>query len=310
MPVNPSSRPRSPSTIASWLNKVLAGTAGRLPQLSAVGARVYENTSWPARKIELGLNALHESVTAIAAAPESTTELFDEELRARSVQVADCCAQVTEHAGAFLERCQASAQALRPLLIEFSLEARALEKAADRCADWLEELEASLAERRAELRGDAEAAAHAALEQRAEEFRARLSLLQAVSRSARNFQLLAEKVMATRPALAEVVQGQTQRACTALRERLEEGTTGAGRALSGAGLAALVTSRSDAQIWVAQALALVLRLQSTQHRLAKEASSLRHRCALVPPEPVRAWPASQPADLLAPPTGIEPVSSA
>lgn len=278
--IAPSPRPRSPSTVAGWLHKVLQTGAGHLPVLAELGARVYEHTAWRVRKLETALNALHDSVTAVAPTPQEVAEQFGELLdHARQIGIgAD---QVAEEAQAFVRRAKLTEGELRLVLHEFLLEAHALEEVVERCAPWLEEMQAGLATGEAGYTATLDPATITQLAQQAEGFGRRLALLQAVHRSARNFQALAEKIATTRPELGAAATGEIQRACAQLQGRLEQAYP-SGRGMA-ATMAAVVTARSDAQIWAAQALALVLRLQAAQHRLAREASALKHRCGLLLP---------------------------
>ena len=281
-------RARTLSDLAGWLQKVLLAGAGHLPVLSALGARVYAQTSWRVDKLEKALIDLHDSVTVVAPTPAEVAQQYGE-LQDHARQIGRGMDQLVDDAHSFAARCKAADAELRPALSEFLLETRALQEVVERCGPWLEELRAGLDA------GAVQGAALADLLEQADNFGRRLAVLQAAQRSAHNFHVLAGKVAATRPELAAAARGEVQRALSVLQGRLEQA------ALSGRGMAAtllaVVHARSDAQIWVAQSLALVLRLQAAQHKLAREAAALRHRCGLLLPQTGELEPAPQHDDV-------------
>ena len=257
-------RPRTSTTVASWLGKVLDGATEQLPQLSRLAARIYEQGSPRAGRLERGLNALHDCMAAVEAAPH-----------ARQMRV--CTDLLADDADTFRRSSEAAEAQLRPLLLEFLQESLSLENAVERCAGWLAEIDTAPDEAEA----DAGAEALPPLAERLKECRARLALLQAINRSAHQFHAAALQVANTRPALGACVRDQVQRACTALETHLEQSRQAPPAPRAAA--AALASARGDAQIWVAQALSLVLRLHGAQHSLAREAAALRHRCGLAVP---------------------------
>jgi hypothetical protein len=298
-------RKRSPATLASWLQRVMARATRHLPGLSELGTQLHQHASWHASGMQASLHALHESVTAVEWAPFPAPE---DSQAARAIlanhaaKVRDCTERALDDGEAFLQRSSNGAARLGPVLADFLLEFRALEKMVDRCGDWLQQLEEDLARQHKES-PDVRVEALAALQE------------QAVDRSARNVHALADNLATTRPKLAEAVQGKIRPSCVLLGARLDHILQAASPSARAAGT--LHSARTDAQIWVTQAMSLGLRVQTAQERLVREAAALRHRCGLMLPQ------AGQDIDRLdgarlqlrrgaevAPPTGIEPISSA
>ena len=310
-------RKRSPAILASWLERVMARATRHLPGLSELGTQLHQHASWHAGGMQATLNALHESVTAVEWAPFPAAEdaqVARANLASQAAKVRDCTERALEDGEAFLQRSANGATRLGPALADFLLEFRSLEKGVDRCGDWLQQLEEALAGRQQES-PDVHEEELAALAQRAIDLRGRLALLQAVDRSARNVHALADNLATTRPKLAEAVQGKIKPSCVLLGARMDHILQAASPSARAAGT--LSSARSDTQIWVTQAMSLALRVQTAQERLVREAAALRHRCGLMLPQ------AGQEIDRLdgarlklrrgaevAPPTGIEPVSSA
>lgn len=246
---------RSPATLAVRLSKVLGLAVDHLPPLAALGARLQQRTEWDLRDLERALTRLHDSVTALE--PDEALHALDEE----GAEVVRACTERSfTETGSFMHRSVSDAAALRPLLEEFLLEFRHVQRVVDRADDWLQQIE---------------------LSQPAPALRSRLELLHAVARSARNTHALAEHVMRTRPKLSETVEGHLRRSCGALQKRLQA-LPRPGQAPTPAAIRALHIARSDAQIWTTQATSLLLRLRASQDRLSREAAALRHRCSLIP----------------------------
>lgn len=268
----PTPRRRSPAKLADWLQKVMDRVSAHLPALSVLGSEVHQHASWHAAGLESQLHGLHESLVALEwgsrwPAPD------DSEARAtlgsRADQLRASAERAVAGADAFLQRSEAEAGRLQPVLADFLQAFRALEKVVERCGEWMQELEAALP-----ASGDADIA------ERANALRSRLALLQAVDRSARNVHALADSLACTRPKLAEAVQRKVKPTCASLCSRLAlllQGPLAPESAVNG-----VSGTRSEAQIWVTQALSLALRLQASQDKLVREAGALRHRCGLMP----------------------------
>lgn len=296
-------RQRSPATLASRLQKVMAKAAAQLPLLSDLGGGVHEQASWQPGGLEAGLYALHESITALDTATHPAAQPATD-LDERALLVRSCAERVGAEAEAFRQRSELAATRLQPVLQDFLLEFRALEKGVDRCDQWLEEMCGVIAGQQAKATAEVSVQALATLADRADDLRSRLALLQAVDRSARNVHALADSLALTRPKLLDTVQGKLVPACALLGQRLalfiEEGSRPAAAALSAA--------RSDAQIWTAQAMSLALRLQAANDRLVREAAALRHRCSLLPqPEQDVDRPAPCEEAVLAEPDTLQPL---
>ncbi len=252
---------RSPATLAARLSKVLALAVDHLPPLAALGARLQQQTEWDLKDLEQALTRLHDSVTALE--PEEALHSIDDE----GAEVVRACTERSfSETGSFMQRSVSGAAALRPLLVEFLLEFRHVQRVVDRADEWLQEVE---------------------LSQPAPALRSRLELLHAVARSARNTHALAEHLMRTRPKLSETVEGHMRRSCGVLQKRLQV-VPAPGQSPTPGAIRALHIARSDAQIWTTQATSLLLRLRASQDRLALESAALRHRCSLIPqPGPER-----------------------
>jgi hypothetical protein len=310
-------RKRSPAILASWLERVMARATRHLPGLSELGTQLHQNASWHASGMQASLQALHDSATAVEwvafPAPEE-----DQAARGRLAVQADkmrvCADRALGDAGAFLQRSSIGATRLGPALADFLLEFRSLERVVDRCGDWLQQLEEALAHQQQQS-PDVRVPELTALAERAVHLRGRLALLQAVDRSARNVHALADNLAMTRPKLADAVQSKMKRSCVLLGARMDHILQAASPSARAANT--LNSARSDAQIWVTQAMSLAFRVQAAQEKLVREAAALRHRCGMMLPQ------AGQDIDRLdgarlklrrgvevAPPTGIEPVSSA
>jgi hypothetical protein len=233
---------------------VLALAVGHLGTLATLGGRLQAQADWELGDLERALTRLHDSVTALE--PDALRGADDE----RAEVIRACSERALAEMQAFLHRTVSAAAALRPLLVEFQLEFRDVQRVVDRADDWLQEIE---------------------LARPAPALRSRLELLHAVARSARNTHALAEHVMRTRPKLSETVEGQLRRSCLLLQQRLQ-GLPHDGAVPAPAAVRALHLARSDAQIWTTQATSLLLRLCGSKDRLVREAAALRHRCSLIP----------------------------
>ena len=276
-------RQRNPATLASWLQRVMARATRHLPALSTLGTQLHQHASWHAGGLQASLHALHDSITAVEWTPVASpadAQAARAKLATDAAIVKDCSARALQDGDAFLKRSSNGATRLGPVLADFLLEFRALEKVVDRCGDWLQQLDEGIEQRR-KAAGDAVVdEALAALAERALDLRSRLALLQAVDRSARNVHALADNLANTRPKLVEALEGKIKPSCVLLGARadhiLQAGTpsTRAATTLAGA--------RSDAQIWATQAMSLALRVHTAQERLVREAAALRHRCGLMP----------------------------
>jgi hypothetical protein len=310
-------RQRTPATLASWLQRVMARATRHLPALSSLGAQLHQHAAWHAGGMQASLHALHESITAVEWIPVSSpadAQAARAKLATDASIVKDCATRALEDGETFLQRSSVGATRLAPVLADFLVEFRSLEKVVDRCGDWLQQLDEGIARQRKDAIHESVLEALDALAERATDLRSRLALLQAVDRSARNVHALADNLATTRPKLADAVEGKIKPSCVLLGARadhiLQAGTPSARAA------ATLASARTDAQIWVTQAMSLALRVHTAQERLVREAAALRHRCGLMPG-------GGQDLDRLdgarlklrrgaelVPPTGIEPVSSA
>lgn len=269
-------RLRTPATLASWLHKVLDSAVAQVPQLCLLGARIYEHASWQATQLEQGLSTLHDGLAAIEGRLDTASA---RQLMASSEQqVRVRAALLIDDAEAFRHRSTAADAQLRPLLMDFLQELRSLENAVHRSIPWLAEMDGCLGAAALDETGGDGAAPQGV---RVAQFRSRLALLQGVIRNARHFHASATRVLQTRPALCVAVQREVQRACGVLEIQLKQACALAGP--TRAGVAALFAARSDAQIWVAQALSQLLRLEQAQHSVAREVAALRHRCGLLVP---------------------------
>ncbi|NML43065.1 hypothetical protein HHL11_04830 [Ramlibacter sp. G-1-2-2] len=267
-----SQRHRSPAKLAAWLQKVMARAIAHLPALSSMGGQVHQHASWHAAGLESHLHTLHESLTALewgARWPGPEEAEARGHLGSRAEQLRASAERAVSGADTFLQRSEVAAGRLGPALLEFVQAFRVLEKVVERCGEWMLELEEGLARS-----FDAE------VSERLSELRSRLALLQAVDRSARNVHALADSLAVTRPKLAEAVQRKVKPSCASLCSRLVlllQGPLAPDSAVHG-----VTGARSEAQIWVTQALSLALRMQASQDRLVREAGALRHRCSLLP----------------------------
>ena len=281
--MSPPQRQRSPATLASWLQRVMARATRHLPALSTLGTQVHQHASWHVGNLQASLHALHESVTAVEWAPlppEAEAQAARDALAAQTAHLRECADRAMLDGEVFLQRSANGAQRLGPALADFLLEFRALEKVVDRCGDWLQQLDEGIARLRKEAGAEHEPQAVAALAQRAADLRSRLALLQAVDRSARNVHALADSLAITRPRLADAVEVKLRPSCVLLGARSDhilQAPAPSARAAS-----TLASARSDAQIWVTQAMSLALRVHTAQERLVRETSALRHRCGLMP----------------------------
>jgi hypothetical protein len=276
-------RQRSPATLASWLNRVMNRATRHLPTLSTLGAQLHQHAAWHAGGMQASLHALHESITAVEWAP-AIAHVDGQAARAKlaidAAMVRDYATRALEDSDIFLQRSANGAVRLAPVLADFLLEFRSLEKVVDRCGDWLQQLDEGLARHRKETSDETALATLAALSERAADLRSRLALLQAVDRSARNVHALADNLACTRPKLADAVGGKIKTSCVLLGARadhiLQAGAPSARASMTLAG------ARTDAQLWVTQAMSLALRVHTAQERLVREAAALRHRCGLMP----------------------------
>lgn len=267
-----SQRHRSPAKLAAWLQKVMTRASAHLPALSSLGGAVHQHASWHASGLESHLHTLHESLAALEwgghwPGPEEGEARNN--LSSRAEQLRASAERAVAGADTFLERSEVAAVRLDPALAEFLQAFRNLEKVVERCGEWMQELEEALAR-----------AFDAEVSLRLSELRSRLALLQAVDRSARNVHALADSLAVTRPKLAEAVQRKVKPSCASLCSRLVlllQGPLAPESAVHG-----VTGARSEAQIWVTQALSLALRMQASQDRLVREAGALRHRCGLLP----------------------------
>jgi hypothetical protein len=261
----------------------MARATRHLPALSALGAQLHQHAAWHAGGLQASLHALHDSVTAVEWTPLTSpadAQAARAKLETDAAIVKDCASRALQDGETFLQRSSMGATRLGPLLAEFLLEFRALEKVVDRCGDWLQQLDEGLTRQRAAAGDEATREALGNLAERAADLRSRLALLQAVDRSARNVHALADNLANTRPKLSDALEGKIKPSCVLLGARadhiLQAGAPSARAATTLAG------ARSDAQIWATQAMSLALRVQTAQERLVREAAALRHRCGLMP----------------------------
>ena len=277
-----SQRQRSPATLASWLQRVMARATRHLPELSTLGTQVHQHASWHPGGLQATLHTLHESVTAVEWTPNpdmAEGQVARALLAEQAARMRECADQALASGDAFLQRSANGAERLGPSLAEFLLLFRALEKVVDRCSDWLLQLEEGLA-RQQKASPDVRVDELAGLAERAIDLRSRLALLQAVDRSARNVHALADNLATTRPKLAETVEVKLKPSCVLLGARMDHIVQAASPSARAA--TTLASARTDTQLWVTQAMSLALRVQTAQERLVREAAALRHRCGLMP----------------------------
>lgn len=250
---------------------------GHLPRLAVLGGELQEHAGWGLRGLEQALTRLHERITALEQG-----EADGEGIAADAELVRSGVERTGSEMQAFMHRTASAANTLRPMLVEFLIEFRSVERVAERADDWLLEVGQAIAAERSGKTGRDQIGALEQVAERAAGLRARLELLHAVVRSGRNTHALAEHLIRTRPKLADTVDGQLRRTCGLLEKKLRQAQKQGGAANVAVAGGALQIARSDAQIWTTQAMSLLLRLRASQDRLAREAAALRHRCGLVP----------------------------
>jgi hypothetical protein len=270
-------RHRSPATLASWLNKVLDAGDTHLPLVTELARTLERHTTWKSSRLEASLHDLHESVTALDVNLAGTTAGADT-LRRRADAHVDvierCTAQALAEAQMFVERTAQRATAARPVLLEFMLEVRALEKLAERAAAWQAELEKGLAARQQATVAEVSLLALENLAGRSKDIGLRLLRLQSLVAKARRALVVAEGMTQARLALDQSLQGNMQRACTQLQKKVDAWMEAGDEAAGVARWPALAAARSDTQIWITQALSLLLRMHSQHGRLTNDVEAI------------------------------------
>lgn len=281
--MDPRPKPRSPATLASWLNKVLSAALPHLPPLTELAAALRTEVLWDHSALEAALGDLHDRLTGLpleGVLDAPPTPRGAETLLAQLPLLRVAGARVQSEALAFLHGTSIPAATARPVLASYEIDFRALEKLVERSIRWLDEMDIAIRRRRVSADADVSREALEAFAGRAIELRERHRLLLDACNSARNVHALADQLLGTRASLVEAVRTKVLRALEAFDHRIAAACIGDpdGPVPS---WKSVVAARSDVQMWVAQAVALVIRLQTAQERFERESAALRRRSVLV-----------------------------